>query len=155
MNNFSHLFKFYFAVHNYSFNRYWELIIWPTLIHSVNEHQKTCQNRGSKILFNFSFFHLYTHRPRKLCSHCWHYIFFVSVFLLPLFFFFFFLVSMKDSCSHLTKMWAWLKAIRTTEFSKKLIVFNLTKASQCTRHNQFRRWKDSIFQIKRKKFFIA
>lgn len=68
---------------------------------------------------------------------------------------FFFLVSMKDSCSHLTKMWAWLKAIRTTEFSKKLIVFNLIKASQCTRHNQFVRWKDSIFPIKRKNFFIA
>ena len=92
-----------------------------THTHSVNEHQKTCQNKGSKILFNFSFFHLYTHRARKFCSYCWHYIFFASVFSC------FFFVSMKDSHSHLTKLWAWLKAVRTTEFSKKLIVCKTQK----------------------------
>lgn len=148
MDNFSHLFRFYFAVHNYSFNRYWELIIWPTLTHSGNEHQKTCQNRGSKYYSTF-LFSIYTHRPRRLCSHCWHYIFFVSVFSCL---FFFFLLSMKDSCSHLTKMWVWLKAIRTTEFSKKLIVCKTQKLLNAPDITSLEDGKIR-FQSKEKKFY--
>lgn len=149
MDNFSHLFRFYFAVHNYSFNRYWELIIWPTLTHSGNEHQKTCQNRGSKYYSTF-LFSIYTHTDQGGSAAIADIIF--SLFLSSLAFFFFFLLSMKDSCSHLTKMWVWLKAIRTTEFSKKLIVCKTQKLLNAPDITSLEDGKIR-FQSKEKKFY--
>lgn len=148
MDNFSHLFRFYFAVHNYSFNRYWELIIWPTLTHSGNEHQKTCQNRGSKYYSTF-LFSIYTHTDQGGSAAIADIIF--SLFLSSLAFFFF-LLSMKDSCSHLTKMWVWLKAIRTTEFSKKLIVCKTQKLLNAPDITSLEDGKIR-FQSKEKKFY--
>lgn len=147
MDNFSHLFRFYFAVHNYSFNRYWELIIWPTLTHSGNEHQKTCQNRGSKYYSTF-LFSIYTHTDQGGSAAIADIIF--SLFLSSLAFFF--LLSMKDSCSHLTKMWVWLKAIRTTEFSKKLIVCKTQKLLNAPDITSLEDGKIR-FQSKEKKFY--
>lgn len=69
--------------------------------------------------------------------------------LLP---FFFFLLSMKDSCSHLTKMWVWLKAIRTTEFSKKLIVCKTQKLLNAPDITSLEDGKIR-FQSKEKKFY--
>lgn len=147
MDNFSHLFRFYFAVHNYSFNRYWELIIWPTLTHSGNEHQKTCQNRGSKYYSTF-LFSIYTHTDQGGSAAIADIIF--SLFLSSLAFFF--LLSMKDSCSHLIKMWVWLKAIRTTEFSKKLIVCKTQKLLNAPDITSLEDGKIR-FQSKEKKFY--
>ena len=149
MDNFSHLFRFYFAVHNYSFNRYWELIIWPTLTHSGNEHQKTCQNRGSKYYSTF-LFSIYTHTDQGGSAAIADIIFYL--FMSSLAFFFFFLLSMKDSCSHLKKMWVWLKAIRTTEFSKKLIVCKTQKLLNAPDITSLEDGKIR-FQSKEKKFY--
>ena len=85
---------------------------------NIRRHVKT---KGQKYYSTF-LFSIYTHTERGSSAAIADIIF--SLLLSSLAFFF---VSMKDSHSHLTKLWAWLKAVRTTEFSKKLIVCKTQK----------------------------
>lgn len=120
MDNFSHLFKFYFAVHNYSLTDIENLLSDPDSQCKWTSEDMSKQ-RVKNIIQLFFFPSIRTQSKEVLQPLLTLYFLCFCLLLL------FFLVSMKDCYSHLTKLWAWLKAVRTTEFSKKLIVCKTQK----------------------------